>query len=137
MISRRIFSSCGLCAAMGLIAAPVEAQAQAAAGGVTRRIVSREDVPGGVYETVQAVATVEAGALVIRHTHPGIESSFILEGGGTLAVKGRDSAMVEAGSSFMIPPETPHLLLNGGKLTRIASTYVVEKGKPLAAPAPE
>ncbi len=137
MISRRIFSSCGLCAAMGLIAMPVDAQAQAAAGGVARRIVNREDLPGGVYETVQAVATVEPGALVVRHTHPGIESSFILEGGGTLAVKGRDDAAIEAGSSFMVPPETPHLLQNGGKLTRIASTYVVEKGKPLATPTPE
>jgi quercetin dioxygenase-like cupin family protein len=44
--------------------------------------------------------------------------------------------MVKAGDAFHIPPETPHA---GGKPSdvkvRVLSTYVVEKGKPLASPA--
>jgi hypothetical protein len=36
----------------------------------------------------------------------------------------------------VIAPNTPHAGgKNGDKKTRIASTYIVEKGKPLASPA--
>jgi hypothetical protein len=45
--------------------------------------------------------------------------------------------MIKAGDGFQIPPETPHA---GGKpgdtKSRILITYVVDKGKPLASPAP-
>ena len=45
--------------------------------------------------------------------------------------------MIKPGDGFQIPPETPHA---GGKpgdaKSRILITYVVEKGKPLASPAP-
>jgi len=136
MISRRIFGSCGLCAAMALIAEPAEIQAQAT-GGVTRRILGREDVPGSNSETIQVFATVEPGAFVARHTHPGIESSFVFDGEATLMVRGRPNALLRAGEGFMIPPETPHAVQNGGKLLQIAATYIVEKGKPLSTPAPE
>jgi hypothetical protein len=37
---------------------------------------------------------------------------------------------------FVVPAGTPHAGgKNGDKMTRITSTYVVEKGKPLASPA--
>ena len=40
------------------------------------------------------------------------------------------------GDGFQVPPETPHAGgKNGDKTTKIAITYVVEKGKPLASPA--
>jgi quercetin dioxygenase-like cupin family protein len=52
---------------------------------------------------------------IIRHTHPGIESSYVLEGGGfDLRIKGRPTRMVKAGNSFQIPPETPHAGVKNG-----------------------
>jgi hypothetical protein len=46
------------------------------------------------------------------------------------------SQMDGPGDGFQVPPETPHAgSKNGDKKTRIAVTYVVEKGKPLASPA--
>jgi quercetin dioxygenase-like cupin family protein len=43
---------------------------------------------------------------------------------------------MKAGDAVLIPPNTPHAGgKNGDKKTRIASTYIVEKGKPLASPA--
>jgi hypothetical protein len=36
-----------------------------------------------------------------------------------------------------VPTAVPHALKNGDSVTRIASTYVVEKDKPLATPAPQ
>ncbi len=137
MISRRMFGSCALCAAMALLAEPVEAQTAAATGGITRTIMGRADVPGTNYETVQVSATVEPGGLVARHTHPGIESTFFTEGEATLMVQGRPNALIKAGGGFEIPPETPHAVQNSGSVLRIAATYVVEKGKPLSTPAPE
>jgi quercetin dioxygenase-like cupin family protein len=80
--------------------------------------------------------TVEAGVSVPRHTHPGIESSYVLEGGGgELPVEGQPMRIIKAGEAFQIPPETPHA---GGKAadakTRLLINYIVEKGKPLVKP---
>jgi len=81
-------------------------------------------------------ATIEAGTPLGRHTHPGIESAYVLEGGFELPIQGQATRMLKPGDSFQIPPETPHA---GGKpgdaKTRVLITYVVEKGKPLASPA--
>jgi quercetin dioxygenase-like cupin family protein len=86
--------------------------------------------------TLLVEATIEAGVPVARHTHPGIESAYVLEGGLELPVQGQPTRTIKAGDGFQIPPETPHA---GGKpsdaKTRVLITYVVEKGKPLASPA--
>jgi quercetin dioxygenase-like cupin family protein len=43
---------------------------------------------------------------------------------------------LKPGDGFQIPPDTPHAgVKNGPKMTKITSTYIVEKGKPLASPA--
>ena len=79
--------------------------------------------------------TIEAGTKVPRHTHPGIESSYVVEGAFELPVEGQPLRMVKAGDAFQIPPETPHA---GGKpfdtKSRILVTYIVEKDKPLVKP---
>ena len=137
MLTRRGFASCALCAITGFVATEASAQgAPAAAGGVTRKILSKTDGPAPGYETLLVEATIEAGVAVGRHTHPGIESAFVLEGGFELPIQGQPTRMLKAGDGFQIPPETPHA---GGKAGTAKSviliTYVVEKGKPLATPA--
>jgi quercetin dioxygenase-like cupin family protein len=79
---------------------------------------------------------IEPGVAVARHTHPGIESSYVLEGGGgELLVEGQPTRIIKAGDAFQIPPETPHA---GGKPAeakiRLLINYIVEKGKPLVKP---
>ena len=80
-------------------------------------------------------AEIEAGVAVGRHTHPGIESAFVMEGGFELPIQGQETRMLKPGDGFQIPPNTPHA---GGKAgtarSRLMITYVVEKGKPLASP---
>ena len=94
------------------------------------------DGPGPGYVTLLVEATIEPGVAVGRHTHPGIESAYVLEGGFELPVQGQQTRTVKAGDFVQIPAETPHA---GGKpadaKTRVLITYVVEKGKPLASPA--
>ena len=138
MLTRRGFASCAICAITGFVATEASAQGTppAAAGGVTRKIISKTDGPAAGYETLLMEAEIEAGVAVGRHTHPGIESSFVLEGGFELPIQGQETRMLKAGDGFQIPPNTPHA---GGKpgsaKSRLLITYVVEKGKPLASPA--
>ena len=138
MLTRRGFASCALCAISGFIATEASAQGTppAAAGGVTRKILSQTDGPAPGYETLLVEATIEPGVAVGRHTHPGIESAYVLEGGFELPIQGQATRMLKAGDAFQIPPDTAHA---GGKAgtakSRILITYVVQKGKPLASPA--
>jgi quercetin dioxygenase-like cupin family protein len=140
MLTRRGFAgfaSCAICGITEFIATGASAQTPpAAASGVTRKILSQTDGPAPGYVTLLVEATIEAGAAVGRHTHPGIESAYVLEGGLELPIQGQPTRMIKAGDAFQIPAETPHA---GGKppdaKCRILITYVVEKGKPLASPA--
>jgi quercetin dioxygenase-like cupin family protein len=141
MLTRREFAGIASCAICGITAfATAQASAQgappAATGGVTRKILSQLDGPAPGYVTLLVEATIEAGVAVGRHTHPGIESAYVLEGGFELPIQGQPTRTIKAGDAFQVPPATPHA---GGKAgaakSRILITYVVEKGKPLASPA--
>jgi len=141
MLTRREFAgiaSCAICGITAFAAAQSSAQGAppAATAGVTRKILSQMDGPAPGYVTLLVEATIEAGVAVGRHTHPGIESAYVLKGGFELPIQGRPTRTIKAGDAFQIPPETPHA---GGKpgnaQSRILITYVVEKGKPLASPA--
>jgi quercetin dioxygenase-like cupin family protein len=140
MLTRRGFAgaACAICGITEFIATEALAQGAppATTPGVTRKILSQQDGPMPGYVTVLVDATIDAGTPVARHTHPGIESAYILEGGFELPIQGQPTRMIKAGDGFQIPPETPHA---GGKpgdtKTRVLITYVVEKGKPIASPA--
>jgi len=60
-----------------------------------------------------------------------------MDGSLELPIKGQETRTYKAGDTYQVAAETPHA---GGKASdakvRIVSTYVVEKGKPLASPAP-
>jgi quercetin dioxygenase-like cupin family protein len=135
MINRRLFVSCALCAATGLVARAVNAQTPTP--GIVRTILQRMDAPEPGYEIILAEGDVPAGAMVAWHTHFGVETAIILEGSGTLMMHGQANRSVIVNTSFQVPTALPHALQNGGAPMRIASTYVVEKGKPLAVPAAE
>ena len=143
MLTRRGFAgfaSCAICAVTGFIAteaSAAEGAAPAAATGVKRKILSQLDGPMPGYTTINMEVEIDPGVTVPRHTHPGIESSYVLEGGFELPVQGQPTRILKAGDGFQIPPETPHAGGKpGDKKSRIAITYVVEKGKPLVSPAP-
>jgi quercetin dioxygenase-like cupin family protein len=141
MLTRRDFAgiaSCALCAVTGFIATEASAQGTppATTPGVTRKILSQTDGPVPGYVTIIVEAEIEAGVTIARHTHPGIESAYVVEGGLDLPIEGQPIRTLKPGDGFVVPPNTPHAGgKNGDQKTKIASTYVVEKGKPLASPA--
>lgn len=135
MLTRRGFAGCAICSAVGLIATEVAAQAPAA--GIGRTLLQKTEFPGDRYVTLLMMVTIPANFTVPRHTHPGVESSFVVEGGGELSVKGQSNRMMKVGDGFQVPPVAPHAWKNGAQPTKLVITYVVEKDKPLASPAPE
>jgi quercetin dioxygenase-like cupin family protein len=141
MLTRRSFTGVAGCAICGLtefVAAGAAAQGTPAATtpGVTRKILSQTDGPTPGYVTLLVEAQIEAGVAVGRHTHPGVESAYVIEGGFELPIEGQPTLTLKPGDAFQIASGTPHA---GGKAgtakSRILITYVVEKGKPLASPA--
>jgi quercetin dioxygenase-like cupin family protein len=138
MLSRRAFGVCAICTVAGFTASEVEAQAQdTQTGGVKRTILQKTELRDNKYVTILAVAEIPPGTTVARHTHPGVESSYVLEGEGELLVQGQPARKVKASDGFQIPPEIPHSARTGEKSMKVAVTYVVEKDKPLSSPAPE
>src|SRR4051794_41902645 len=97
MLTRRGFASCALCAITGFIAteAAAEGAAPAAAGGVTRKLLSKTDGPAAGYETLLMEATIEAGVAGGKHTPPGIESAHVLGGGFEVPVKGPGTPLLK------------------------------------------
>ena len=109
----------------------------AQASGLTRTLVGRADVSVPGREAVVARVEVAPGAKAGRHTHPGDEISYVLEGEATLLIDGQPPRIVKAGESFVIPAGIVHDAHNDGAAPiKLVGVYVVEKGKPLASPAP-
>ena len=137
MLSRRKFAACVLCAAAGFAATAVgEANAQMPAG-IKRSILSKTDMPDGKYVALLAEVEIDAGVAVPRHTHPGIESAYCLDGSAQLSIKGQPDRMVKQGDSFQVPTETVHSAKIGDKPFKLVVTYTVEKDKPLATVVPK
>jgi len=86
MLTRRGFAgfaSCAICGITEFIATEASAQGApvAVTPGLTRKILAQMDGPMPGYVTVNAEVEIEPGVFVARHTHPGIESGYLLEGG--------------------------------------------------------
>jgi quercetin dioxygenase-like cupin family protein len=103
---------------------------------IKRTPLQKFDVPGTSYETVIGIAEVGPNVTIGRHTHPGPESGYMLEGEMVLMIDGQPDRTVRAGESYRIPPGAVHDGRSGPAGAKVIATYVVEKGKPLAAPAP-
>jgi quercetin dioxygenase-like cupin family protein len=130
----KIRSATGL--ALGFVVATFGARALWADQPAFRRVeLQRHDIGNPGHEAVLARGEISPGASVPRHTHPGEEVAYVLEGPVTLEVDGKPPATLQAGDVFFIPAGTVHSARNAGpNLAKILSTYIVEKGKPLATP---
>lgn len=119
-----------------LAASAVTATALAQTSAIRRTVVQRGDVSVPGREAVVARVELDKGASAGRHSHPGDEISYIMEGEADLIVDGEDPRRIKAGESFVIPAGTVHDAVNAGPGTlKLVGVYVVEKGKPLASAA--
>ena len=107
----------------------------AAQDGIKRTPLQKVDFPEG-YTTVTGLAEIQPGVSAGRHTHPGIETGYVLEGETVLSIDGQGDVTMKAGDSYVIPAGVPHdAKAVGEKPVKVLGIYVVERGKPLASPA--
>ena len=103
--------------------------------GIKRTPLQKLDFPAG-YNTVTAIAEVPAGGAAGRHTHPGAETGYVLEGELELVIDGQPPMKIKAGESYQIPEGAVHDAKAGDKPFKVLGVYVVKAGEPLAKPAP-
>ena len=104
--------------------------------GIKRTPLQKLDFPAG-YNTVTAIAELPAGAAAGRHTHPGAETGYVLEGELELLIDGQPPKKLKAGESYQIPEGAVHdAKASGDKAMKVLGVYVVKAGEPLAKPAP-
>jgi quercetin dioxygenase-like cupin family protein len=91
-------------------------------------------VPGR--HAVVARAEFIPGGQAGKHTHPGEELGYVVEGTLELMIEGQPPKTVKAGEVFFVPAGTVHDGRNVGKGKAVVlATYIVETGKPVASPA--
>jgi quercetin dioxygenase-like cupin family protein len=104
--------------------------------GIKRTPLQKLDFPAG-YNTVTAIAEVPAGGAAGRHTHPGAETGYVLEGELELLIDGQPPKKLKAGESYQIPEGAIHdAKASGDKPVKVLGVYVIKAGEPLAKPAP-
>jgi quercetin dioxygenase-like cupin family protein len=118
-----------ICVALPALLGSVVAQQ-----GISRTPLQTVEFPSG-YETVTGIAQIPANTCVARHTHPGIETSYMMDGDLVLKIEGKPDLRLKAGDSFQIPAGVPHEGC-ASNAAKILTVHVIEKGKPLATPAP-
>ena len=113
------------------------AQQATAPAPIKRTVLQRVDVPGSPnYETVTGIAEIAPNVNIGRHTHPGAETGYLIEGAMTLIVEGKAPVALKAGDSYQIPVNAIHDAKSTEGGVKVLAVYIVEKGRPIASPAP-
>jgi quercetin dioxygenase-like cupin family protein len=110
--------------------APDAAQAQQP--GTRHTNLQRHDLSAPGREVIQVRVDFDPGYVAPRHTHPGEEIIYVLEGTLECHVEAQPTATVKPGDVLFVPAGTVHSVTNVGSGNGAElATYVVEKGKPL------
>jgi quercetin dioxygenase-like cupin family protein len=98
------------------------------------KVIQQTDGPVPGYETVVVEIEVEPGTIAPRHTHPGVESTYVIAGHAELTIDGQPARTLQAGDVFQIPAGIVHSMKIGNAVAKACSILVVEKGKALVLP---
>jgi len=99
--------------------------------GTKRTDLQRHDLSAPGREVVQVRVDFDPGYVAPRHTHPGEEIIYVIEGSLEYEIDGK-VARVKAGDVLFVPAGAVHTAKNVGSGNGAElATYVVEKGKPL------
>ena len=100
--------------------------------GIKRTDLQRHDLSIPGREVNQVLVEFAPGVSFPKHSHPGEEIVYIVEGQLEYALEGKHPVTLKAGEVLFIPTGVAHEVKNvgSGKSSELA-TYIVEKGKPL------
>ena len=131
MKTTRIMSVAAVIVAGGLVLHTAQAQAP----GITRTDLQRHDLSVPGREVVQVRVDFSPGVVAPRHSHPGEEIVYAIEGLLEYQVEGKPPVTLKAGEVLFIPAGAVHAVRNVGRGNAAElATYIVEKGKPLVVP---
>ena len=106
--------------------------ARAQQPGIRRTDLQRHDLSSPGREVVQVRVDFDPGVAFGKHSHPGEEIVYVIEGSLEYEVEGKPPVTLKAGEVLFIPAGAIHAAKNigSGNGAELA-TYVVKKGKPL------
>jgi quercetin dioxygenase-like cupin family protein len=100
--------------------------------GIRRTELQRHDLSVKGREAIQVRIDFDAGTAFGRHTHPGEEIIYVIEGSLEYQVEGKPPVTLKPGEVLFIPAGTVHSAKNVGTTNAAElATYIVEKGKQL------
>jgi quercetin dioxygenase-like cupin family protein len=119
--------------ALALSAATAPAQSP----GIQRQVLQRTAEAGGEREVLLVRIEIAPGVAAGRHSHHGVETGYLLEGEAVMEVEGEAPRRLGPGDTYLIPAGRIHdARAVGARPVTVVATFVVERGKPLATPAP-
>jgi quercetin dioxygenase-like cupin family protein len=121
---------------IGAVLAVAAAAPSAQQPGFTRALMQDQNLSVPGRHAVVARAEFIPGGQAGRHTHPGEELGYVVEGTLELVIDGQPPKTVKAGEVFFVPAGMVHDGRNvGSGKAVVLATYIVETGKPVASPA--
>src|SRR5262252_3937560 len=89
----------------------------------TRTILQQTDAPNSNYTVVLALTEIAPNMTAARHTHPGVEISYMLAGEADFVIDGQGTKHVKAGDNFRLESGIKHSVKNGSQTTKILAVY--------------
>ena len=100
--------------------------------GSKRTPLQQHDLSAPGRELVQVRVDFDPGYVSQKHTHPGEEIIYVIEGTIEYEVAGQPTKVYKQGEVLMGPAGAAHVAKNVGTTNAAElATYIVEKGKPL------
>lgn len=130
---KRMAVTLALVLAVGVAVGAIGTQVLNAQEPIKRTVLFKTDLPGSP-EKEALVINVELapGAAAGKHYHPGHEFVYVLEGSGTLMVKGRRPVTLKAGDTTSLAPKVVHDVKNTSMTAPFKALVlaIYEKGQP-------
>jgi quercetin dioxygenase-like cupin family protein len=119
-------------AVLSFIALVIPTNASAQQSGIKRTDLQKHDLSIPGRETVQARIDFDGHTAFGKHSHPGEEIIYVLEGSLEYQIEDETPVTLKAGEVLFIPAGKFHSAKNNtnAKASELA-TYIVEKGKPI------
>jgi quercetin dioxygenase-like cupin family protein len=103
-----------------------------AQSGIKRTDLQRNDLSVPGRELIQTRVDFAPGVVFPRHSHPGEEIVYVIEGSLEYRLDGKPPVTLNAGDVLFIPAGAIHAVKNLGTGNGAElATYIVKKGKPL------
>src|SRR3546814_10658222 len=100
--------------------------------GTSRTDLLRHDLSAPGREVIQVLVKLAPGAAAPRHSHPGEELVYVVEGVLEYQLDGKPPVTLKAGDVLFIPSGGVHAVKNiGSDKATALDTYIVEKGQTL------